>query len=394
MTGHPAAALFPLLEGADLQRIVDSMKTHGFDPSKPVLIFRGEVLDGRNRMRAAELAGVEAVLRDVSDEVEDPFLESWKHNGARRDLEPDQRVAIRKKVLDASKEWQATREAAKRKANEAHERSIAEQPRDERGRVKPKPVEAPRGAQTDKAKRSDEGKAARDLAKDAGVSTRTAERVLALEKKAPERFEAVARGETKANAELRAIQKAETAAKITAEPAPLPTGPFRVIVADPPWPYEKRAEDSTHRGANPYPVMTIADICAMPVASMAHEDSVLWLWTTNAFLRESFAVLNAWGFREKTMLTWAKNKMGAGDWLRGKTEHCILAVRGKPVVTLTNETTLLVADVREHSRKPESFYSLVETLCPGSKVELFAREPRDGWQSWGAESSKFGGQAA
>lgn len=396
MNGHAAATLFPMLEGADLQRIVDSMKAHGYDPEKPVLVFRGEVLDGRNRLAAAELAGVTPVLRDVSDSVEDPYLESWKQNGARRDLEPDQRVAIRKKILDASAEWRAQRETIKRRANEKRAEAAREQhevsnPR--AGEKKGASGNASREATPNRSHRSDGEKVAA-IARDAGVSRATAERVLALEKKAPDRFEAVARGEAKANTELRAIQKAEIAAKIAAEPKPLPDGPFRVIVVDPPWPYEKRADDGTHRGANPYLDMSIQDIGAMPVGQRAHTDCVLWLWTTNAFMREAYAVLDRWGFAEKTILTWAKNKMGTGDWLRGKTEHCILAIRGKPTVTLTNQTTLLVADVREHSRKPDEFYALVEALCPGSKLELFAREARDGWQTWGAEADKFNGAAA
>ena len=92
----------------------------------------------------------------------------------------------------------------------------------------------------------------------------------------------------------------------------------------------------------------------------------------------------------KTILTWVKNRVGVGNWLRGQTEPCLLAVRGNPVVTLTNQSTVLQAPVREHSRKPEEFYALVEGLCPAtSRLELFAREQRDGWACAGAEVDKF-----
>ena len=185
-------------------------------------------------------------------------------------------------------------------------------------------------------------------------------------------------------------KKAHVIAKREAEPPPAIEGPYRVLVIDPPWPYEKRAEDVTHRARLDYPVMDMAAIRALPVAGAAHDDCILWLWTTNAFMREAFSCLDAWGFREKTILTWAKDRMGNGDWLRGKTEHCILAVRGHPKVNLTNQATLLLAPVREHSRKPEEFYALVETLCPGAKLEFFARERRDGWAAWGAETARFG----
>ena len=88
------------------------------------------------------------------------------------------------------------------------------------------------------------------------------------------------------------------------------------------------------------------------------------------------------------MLTWAKDKMGMGDWLRGQTEHCIMAVRGKPVVTLTNQTTLLQAPMRGHSVKPKEFYDLVEKLCPAPRyADLFSRyRHNDKWDCHGDEA--------
>jgi N6-adenosine-specific RNA methylase IME4 len=135
--------------------------------------------------------------------------------------------------------------------------------------------------------------------------------------------------------------------------------------------------------------MTVQQICALPVKTLSQDSCVLWLWTTNAFMREAYACLDAWGFQEKTILTWDKEIMGLGDWLRNQTEHCILAVRGSPIVSLTNQTTILREKRREHSRKPESFYTLVEALCPGSKLEMFAREKRANWTAWGAETEAF-----
>ncbi|MDW9503037.1 hypothetical protein GOB10_18435 [Sinorhizobium meliloti] len=175
---------------------------------------------------------------------------------------------------------------------------------------------------------------------------------------------------------------------IRAEPPPLPKGPFRVITADPPWPFEIRSKDPSHRGIVDYPTMTIADISALPVAGLAAVDAVLWLWTTNVHLLEGAArqVLDAWGFSPKTMLTWAKPHFGTGDWLRGQTEHCILAVRGHPVTTLANHSTLLAAPLRGHSEKPDEFYSFVESLCPAPRyLELFARRQRPRWTVWGDE---------
>jgi N6-adenosine-specific RNA methylase IME4 len=183
----------------------------------------------------------------------------------------------------------------------------------------------------------------------------------------------------------------EGLARSRAELPPLPMhGPYRVIVADPPWPYEIRMDDPTHRGALPYPTMSIPQICKIDVASIAHEDCILWLWTTNFFMRHAYTVLDAWGFTDKTILTWVKDRMGLGDWLRGQTEHCIMAVRGKPPMPyITNQTTVLYGPVRAHSQKPEEFYAFVEKLCPAPRyAELFSRQSRDKWDGHGDEARK------
>lgn len=187
----------------------------------------------------------------------------------------------------------------------------------------------------------------------------------------------------------RRMKIAAQARVIEQELPPQPQGPFRVIVADPPWSYDNRADDAAHRAANPYPSMPLDDIKALRVGDIAEDDSILWLWTTNAHLPVAFEVIRAWDFEYKTMLTWVKDRMGTGDWLRGQTEHCLMCVKGRPVVTLSNQTTVIHGPLREHSRKPEEFYRMVETLCPGSKLDYFARELRDGWACYGNDTTKF-----
>ncbi len=137
--------------------------------------------------------------------------------------------------------------------------------------------------------------------------------------------------------------------------------------------------------------MDIEEIKAMSVRDIAADDAVLWLWTTNAHLRVAFDVVEAWGFEYRTLLTWVKDRMGTGEWLRGQTEHCLLAVKGRPVFVSGKHTTALQAARREHSRKPEEFYALVEATCAGAKVELFSRERRDRWKSFGNDCEKFAG---
>jgi N6-adenosine-specific RNA methylase IME4 len=185
--------------------------------------------------------------------------------------------------------------------------------------------------------------------------------------------------------ELKICQEAE---KIRQEPQPLPQGPFRVAVVDPPWKFEDESYSLSRTNVTPYPVMTVEEIMALPIPSIMHEDSVIWLWTTNRHLAggEAGQILKYWGFRPLSLLTWVKDRPGTGVWLRGQTEHVILSVRGKPVPPQLPESTLLQAPrTGTHSSKPDEFYALVERLCPGCKVEIFARKLRQGWTTWGSE---------
>ena len=193
------------------------------------------------------------------------------------------------------------------------------------------------------------------------------------------------------NGVFRRLKIAQQAEKIRSEPPPLPgRGPYRVIVADPPWENKNRGDDPSHLSVPPYPTMSVAEICAMDVASIAHADCILWLWVTNFYMRDGFDVLDAWGFEHRTILTWNKpNHCGFGDWLFGQTEHAIMAIRGRPVVTLSNQTTRLDAPARRgHSRKPPEFYSLVESLCPAPRyADLFSRyQHNDKWDCHGDEA--------
>jgi len=195
-----------------------------------------------------------------------------------------------------------------------------------------------------------------------------------------EALERVARGESKK------IKKAVMEVKIQklkkkAENLKLPDGKYDVIVIDPPWPYGTSYDPETRRCASPYPEMSIEELKKLKIP--AADDCILWLWTTNAFMHEAFHLLEAWGFEPKTILTWVKNRIGLGNWLRGQTEHCILAVKGRPRVNLTNQSTVLFAKVREHSRKPEEFYQLVDSLCYGRKLDYFGRGKREGWDVYG-----------
>jgi N6-adenosine-specific RNA methylase IME4 len=224
------------------------------------------------------------------------------------------------------------------------------------------------------------------VAEKIGVSDELIRQALWLRENAPEEeLERLRRGEERISSAYRELQRERKIRELEerAKSLPGPEGEYDVIVVDPPWPYGTRYDPESRRVGSPYPEMSLEEIrgIKLPMA----EDCVVWLWTTNAFMHEAFHILEAWGLEPKTILTWVKDRLGVGNWLRGKTEHCILAVRGRPGFwNLTNQSTILMAENRGHSAKPDEFYRMVEELCPGArKLDYFARRRREGWDAYG-----------
>jgi N6-adenosine-specific RNA methylase IME4 len=178
-------------------------------------------------------------------------------------------------------------------------------------------------------------------------------------------------------------QQREAIAKI----APESVTEFDVIVIDPPWPYGTKYDPAGRRAANPYPEMSLEEIAKIQPPAKA--DCVLWLWTTHKFMRHSFVLLDGWGFRDVAILTWVKDRMGLGSWLRSQSEFCIMAIKGKPTISLSNQTTIITGPLREHSRKPDEFYAMVDSLCVGAKCDYFSREAREGWSQYGNDQNRF-----
>jgi N6-adenosine-specific RNA methylase IME4 len=343
-------------ELGDLRSLADSIQEVGL--LHPVVVTaEGRLIAGQRRLAACDLLGWEEVPVTVVDLLQAAQGEAHE-NFARKDLLPSEIVALKRAIEPL--ERRAARERQGSRAGLCHPATVAECQGDARDKI------------------------ARYL----GVGRTTIERAEAVVDAAeeePEEYghlvEQMDRSGKVAGA-YRKLTVLKQAKGLNEAPPTFPTGPFQVIVADPPWEYD---------GGNslPYPTMSLEDIKAMPVRDLADQDSTLWLWTTNAHLPVAFDVVVAWGFEYKTLLTWVKDRMGTGEWLRGRMEHCLLAARGKPVFLHGSDGTALEAARREHSRKPEEFYALVERICPGSRVELFARHQRRGWRAFGNEVDQF-----
>lgn len=160
---------------------------------------------------------------------------------------------------------------------------------------------------------------------------------------------------------------------------------FRTILADPPWDIQQKGG----RGADQhYPLMSLADIKAMPVRDMVADDAALWLWVTNATLRDGYDVAEAWGFTVRAPLTWIKFRLGLGTYLRNTTEHVLFATRGKLSVNFRAQPTWINAPVQDHSHKPEEQFAIIERISDGPYLELFARRRPPStadWSVWGNE---------
>ncbi len=176
---------------------------------------------------------------------------------------------------------------------------------------------------------------------------------------------------------------------------------FATILADPPWQFQNRTGKVApeHRRLNRYGTMTLDDIKALPVASASADTAHLYLWVPNALLPEGLAVMTAWGFQYKSNIVWHKVRKdggpdgrGVGFYFRNTTELVLFGVKGKNARTLApgrRQVNILKTQKREHSRKPDEFYDIVEACSPGAYLEMFARGSRNGWATWGNQADDY-----
>jgi len=179
-------------------------------------------------------------------------------------------------------------------------------------------------------------------------------------------------------------------------------GRYSVIYADPAWDYGKmKPRKHLHKGGNPqshYDTMSIDKICQMPIGQIADDCSCLFMWVTNPKLRLGFDVMDAWGFKYQTTLTWVKIdskgkpiNQGMGFYFRGATEHILFGTKGGYKIDAAKRLPNVIhAKRRGHSRKPIEAYQLIEKVTTGNRIELFARDKREGWDSWGNQIKSEG----
>ncbi len=176
---------------------------------------------------------------------------------------------------------------------------------------------------------------------------------------------------------------------------------FATVLADPPWQFQNRTGKMApeHKRLSRYPTMTLQEIKDLPVEAIVKDAAHLYLWVPNALLADGLQVMTHWGFTYKTNLIWYKirkdggpDRRGVGFYFRNVTEMILFGVRGKNVRTLQpgrRQENIMSTQKREHSRKPDEQYDLIEACSPGPFIELFARGPRKGWFVWGNQAEAY-----
>jgi N6-adenosine-specific RNA methylase IME4 len=196
----------------------------------------------------------------------------------------------------------------------------------------------------------------------------------------------------------RAVQLRADLAASPLPPLPRIPGGWATVLADPPWRFTNRTGKVApeHRRLDRYDTMTHTQICALPVADVAAAKSHLYLWVPNALLPEGLEVMRAWGYRYVSNLVWAKRRIdggpdgrGVGFYFRNVTELILFGVRGsmRTLPPGRRQVNIIETRKREHSRKPDETYEIIEACSPAPYLELFARYPRTGWSAWGDEAA-------
>ena len=230
-----------------------------------------------------------------------------------------------------------------------------------------------------------------------GVSPKTYERAVAVIESAPEELKTELReGNMTINQAYNHMKRMEKEAKreesrqqnaerVQAISNPLDAqGLFQTIVIDPAWDYSEEGDNDAFGRIRPsYHTMPMEEIEALPIAQIADDNAHLYLWVTNRTLYKAFSLIEAWGFRYITCLTWIKPHYGVGNYYRSQTEHILFGVRGSQPLKRHDAGTWFEAPCGKHSAKPDKFYELVESCSYAPYIDIFGRRERDGWTVWG-----------
>lgn len=348
--------------------LIESIKNNGI--MEPLVIKEdGTIMSGHRRWRAAKAIGLEEVPCRVvgySDELEE--------QEALIEFNRQREKTFIQKMKEAEKLKEIESERARRRQAQGHFNAP---------QYTGKPPVVATLPQLEK------GKTREKVAEKIGMKPRTFEKAAKVweaakqgNEVAEKLVEKLDKGEKTISAAYMELRRVEKQKELQAPPPP--EGKYRVIYADPPWRYSNSGFAMS--AENQYPTMETEEICKLPVEELALDNSVLFLWTTAPMLEDAFKVIKAWGFTYKSNFAWVKNKHTGGFYCYGQHELLLIATKGSMLPKKEGmRASVVFAERREHSKKPEEFYDIIESMYNGPYIELFARNKRNGWEGWGAE---------
>lgn len=407
---HQLANLFPLIEGDAFAELVEDIRAYGV--REKIKILDGQILDGRNRYRAAIAAGV----LDETDDYRYPGI--GEGTGS---IKPPF-AAFVPQIDGDPLAWVLSKNLYRRHMTEsqlamsgAELATMRQGERTDLPSIEGKSEEAPQYSQKQAAelmqvsvtsveraavvrKHGVEGLA--DRVKQGEMAVSVAEQIARLPVSEqlnilrgadPKAFGRVARERRSVIQAEKKERRIEREADLGARQVAMPTKRFGVILADPEWQFEPYSrETGMDRAAdNHYPTSSTDLIASRAVASIAADDAVLLLWVTVPMLLQGIAVMQAWGFTYKSHAVWIKDRVGTGYWFRNQHELLLLGTRGNiPAPAMGDQfRSALSHDVAEHSTKPPFAHEIAEAYFPSlPKIEMNARRARPGWTAWGLEA--------
>lgn len=393
---HPAAALYPLLEGDELESLASSIKANGLRERIVRVTIGGKtsILDGSNRGLACERAGVKAQFVDYEGPKDMASLVKFSldKNSHRRHVDPSVRAMIADEAAQLGRGNPGDRETGRASGLMTQAEAGAKLGVSERLVRRARVVREKGTEKVIEAVKT--GHLAVDAAEQLTKLPKAKQNAIA--EKALAKKGQIKSGHVRAL--VRQEERRETVSRInTGQVGAVSAlaGPFGLMLWDPPWEYDNSDDHAGARGHIKYPSMNIEELVALgrETLSRLKDDAVIVTWATNPRMPVAVHLIEALGLTWQSMGTWVKGKIAVAPTnMRSRTEHYIIATRGKPTHTLNELSTWLCdrpIDQTEHSRKPQELHELLEKHCAGPFLELFAQAPRAGWQVWGAQVDKF-----
>ncbi len=376
---HPIADLFPLMQGSNFDELTEDIREHGL--LEPIWLYEDRVLDGRNRWRACQAAGVEPAFRAY--EGDDPVGFAVSLNLCRRHLSESQRAMTASKIANLK-----GRRPLKKSPNlgtfsngdAAKKLNVSKNSVISAKKVRSQGI-------PELIKKVEEGVVRVSIAADvADLPKEEQKRLIELNEKA------ILNAAKKIRSDKAIVRREENERiRQKALSVPPPKGQYRCIVIDPPWPMKKISLDRRPNQVPEldYPTMSLDEIreIEIPAAEQCH----LYLWTTQKFIRDAFMMMDGWEFKYLATMVWHKNGGYQPAGLpQFNCEFVIIGRRGGIEFSDMKDFFLCFnASRREHSRKPDFFYDLVRRVSPGPRLDMFSREQRTGFDQFGAEPDAF-----